>query len=65
VEPHDRFALRCAELRTVLAATGDGDGLLVVCHWGVIRGLTGLEVDNCALVAFDPAPDGRPAVLLE
>ena len=35
----------------------------VVCHWGFIRGLTGLRVQNCSIVRVT-SPDGAAADLV-
>ena len=35
----------------------------VVCHWGFIRGLTGLRVQNCSIAAGHQ-PDGAAADLV-
>ncbi len=45
---------RMGEARAVLAARTDHERLAVVCHWGVIRALTGRTVGNCEIVPFDP-----------
>ncbi len=44
---------RCAEFRAIMATLDDWRHVLVVTHWGFIRGLTGLEVGNAAIVPFD------------
>jgi len=59
-EPRSRLHLRLGELRAALAARDDRPGLALVCHWGVIRTLTGQEVHNCAIVPFDPASPWEP-----
>lgn len=45
---------RCARFRTRMADRHDWPHVLVVSHWGFIRGLTGRRVGNCAVVPFDP-----------
>ena len=45
---------RMGEARAILAARTDHERLAVVCHWGVIRALTGCTVGNCEIVPFDP-----------
>lgn len=45
---------RCASFRAYAGALADWPHLLVVTHWGFIRGLTGCEVANGALLRFDP-----------
>ena len=44
---------RCAEFRSMMANLDDWRHVLVVTHWGFIRGLTGLEVANAAIVPLD------------
>ena len=53
-ETEAEVALRCGDFRTAAAALDDWQLLLVVTHWGFIRGLTGHEVGNGALLRFDP-----------
>jgi len=45
---------RCKRFRLAWAKQEDRAGLLVVTHWGFIRGLTGHSVENGSLTAFDP-----------
>jgi broad specificity phosphatase PhoE len=45
---------RCSRFRALASALEDWRHLLIVTHWGFIRGLTGLEVANAATVAYDP-----------
>lgn len=45
-EPHERFEARCALFRAEMAVQPDRAHTLVVCHWGVIRALTGRNVGN-------------------
>lgn len=53
-EPVTAMRRRMGAARAVLQAL-DGDApTAVVCHWGVIRALTGQTVANCAIVPFDP-----------
>ena len=44
---------RCDQFRSIMATADDWRHVLVVTHWGFIRGLTGLEVANAAIVPFD------------
>jgi broad specificity phosphatase PhoE len=53
-ESEDELLGRCQRFRTTMAATTDWSRVLVVTHWGFIRGLTGQEVQNAAIVTFDP-----------
>ncbi len=45
---------RCRQFRDAMARRDDWQEVLVVSHWGFIRGLTGREIDNCDMVSFDP-----------
>jgi broad specificity phosphatase PhoE len=45
---------RCTRFRLAWAHREDWTGVLVVTHWGFIRGLTGRSVENGSLTAFDP-----------
>ena len=49
---------RCARFRARMAQQPDWATLVVVTHWGFIRGLTGREAENGQILAYDPA-DGR------
>ncbi len=52
-EPEDALIARCRRFVDSARDRDDFDTTLVVCHWGVIRALTGLDVGNCALVHID------------
>ncbi len=45
---------RCASFRLAMAERDDWPRVLVVTHWGFIRGLTGRSVENGTLLNFDP-----------
>ncbi len=45
---------RCQSFRSAVSAREDWRHLLIVTHWGFIRGLTGREVGNAAVVPYDP-----------
>jgi broad specificity phosphatase PhoE len=53
-ETEDEFAHRCRRFHEAVAALEDWPEVLVVTHWGVIRGLTGRSVSNGEWVRFDP-----------
>lgn len=53
-ESEDELHGRCQKFRTAMAEAADWSRVLVVTHWGFIRGLTGQEVQNAAIVPFDP-----------
>ena len=60
-ETEDAFAHRCRRFREAVAGLEDWPEVLVVTHWGVIRGLTGRSVTNGEWVRFDPhAPSAPP-----
>jgi broad specificity phosphatase PhoE len=46
---------RCRRFRSVMAEVEDWRYVLVVTHWGFIRGLTGREVGNAEILSFDLA----------
>lgn len=49
-EAEQALLLRCESFRSRMAPVADWDHIVVVTHWGFIRGLTGQAVTNCALV---------------
>lgn len=49
-EPDDVFRQRLYDLRTFLLGREERE-IVVVAHWGVIRGLTGFDVRNCEVRA--------------
>jgi len=53
-ESEDALAARCRRFHDAQLAEADWDGLLVVSHWGFIRGLTGEAVGNGVALRFDP-----------
>jgi len=53
-ESEDALTLRCRTFRDAHVAAESWDGLLVVSHWGFIRGLTGEAVGNGVALRFDP-----------
>jgi len=54
-ETEEALALRCRSFRDAQVAAREWDGLLVVSHWGFIRGLTGQAVGNGVALRFDPS----------
>ncbi len=50
---------RCRRFRCHMAGQDDWSRVLVVTHWGFIRGLTGQEVHNGAILRFDPTAGAR------
>jgi broad specificity phosphatase PhoE len=44
---------RCSRFRAASSLLEDWRHMLVVTHWGFIRGLTGQEVKNAAVVPYD------------
>lgn len=53
-ETETELMARCNSFRTMMAEVEDWRHVLIVTHWGFIRGLTGQEVANAAVVSFDP-----------
>ncbi|MGH6931594.1 MAG: histidine phosphatase family protein [Dongiaceae bacterium] len=53
-ESESKLARRCRRFHQTARAMSDWRRIAVVSHWGFIRGLTGLETKNGALVRFDP-----------
>lgn len=53
-ESEAALAERCRGFREAQLSDGGWDGLLVVTHWGFIRGLTGEAVGNGVALRFDP-----------
>ena len=56
---------RCARFRDASAVLKDWPHLLVVSHWGFIRGLTGAELANGDMVRFDPVTIATTMVVSE
>ena len=57
-ETEEEIDARCRSFRAHMADTQGWRHVLVVSHWGFIRGLTGHEVGNAAIVPFDPTDPG-------
>jgi broad specificity phosphatase PhoE len=53
-ESEAEVRVRCEHFRRTAAMSTDWPHLLVVTHWGFIRGLTGEELANGAMLRFDP-----------
>jgi len=56
-EDDAQLMARCASFRAAMARRDDWSRLLVVSHWGFIRGLTGQCVQNAERLRFDPTAD--------
>ena len=54
VETEAALNARCLAFRDRQIAADDRREILVISHWGFIRGLTGHTVGNAQLVEFDP-----------
>jgi broad specificity phosphatase PhoE len=64
-ESEDLLAARCTAFRAHMTTQPDWRGVAVVSHWGFIRGLTGLTVQNGAVLRIDPhRPDVEAEMLL-
>jgi glucosyl-3-phosphoglycerate phosphatase len=50
-EPSDAFAKRMRALKSWLEQREE-DVICVVCHWGVVRALSGIEFENCEVRSF-------------
>lgn len=53
-ESESELLARCRHFATVMAESQDWAQVLVVTHWGFIRGLTGQGIGNAQLLQFDP-----------
>lgn len=53
-ESEDEVLVRCRLFRESMADVTDWPQVLVVSHWGFIRGLTGTALDNAESIVFDP-----------
>ena len=62
-ESDDQVRSRCEHFRQSASVLADWSHLLVVTHWGFIRGLTGHELPNGATVRFDPVSADTSAVV--
>ena len=59
-ESEAELAVRCERFHGAAAGMDDWSEVLVVTHWGFIRGLTGQEVPNAAIVGFQPNIQAAP-----
>ncbi len=57
-ETESELLARCDNFRANMAEAEDWRHVLIVTHWGFIRGLTGQEVANAAVLSFDPGHPG-------
>ena len=62
-ETHNEVRERCERFRQDAVRLADWSDLLVVTHWGFIRGLTGEEVANGTALRFDPVNAETRAVV--
>lgn len=60
VETETELSARCRHYRDQRVTGDDWRHLLVVTHWGFIRGLTGQAVENATIVDFDPVNHELP-----
>ncbi len=60
-ETEAELLARCNSFRATMAEVDDWRYVLIVTHWGFIRGLTGQEVANATVLSFDLGrPDAAP-----
>jgi broad specificity phosphatase PhoE len=52
-EPKDQFISRLGDIKSWLLARQERN-IVVVAHWGVIRGLFGIDAANCAIRVMEP-----------
>lgn len=45
---------RCRKFCDAMSASADWPQVAVITHWGVIKALTGLRVQNCETIRLDP-----------
>jgi len=63
-ESEHGLSARCTAFRAHMRTQPDWARVAVVSHWGFIRGLTGLTVQNGAVLRIDPhRPETEPEVL--
>lgn len=53
-ETETQLSRRCQHFRSYAADLDNWRHIVVVTHWGFIRGLTGSEVGNATALTFDP-----------
>lgn len=53
-ETETQLSKRCRRFRDYAAELNNWRHIIVVTHWGFIRGLTGAEVGNATALTFDP-----------
>jgi broad specificity phosphatase PhoE len=54
IESESVFRWRCERFRANTVQIEDWPEVLVITHWGFVRGLTGLSVTNAETIPFDP-----------
>jgi broad specificity phosphatase PhoE len=62
-ESEDAVRARCEHFRRAAALLADWPHVLVVSHWGFIRGLTGEELANGDMIRFDPVSTATTVVV--
>jgi broad specificity phosphatase PhoE len=55
IESWPSLEARCREFRRRMRACADRDAVLIVSHWGFIRGLTGAELHNTEFIRLEHA----------
>ena len=61
IESWNSLEARCAAFCAKLMAMPDRHELAIVSHWGFIRGLTGIELQNAGFLRLDRAGASSPA----
>ena len=64
-ESEETLSARCIAFRAHMRTQADWARVAMVSHWGFIRGLTGITVQNGAVLRIDPhRPEAEPEMLL-
>lgn len=56
-ETEEQLLKRCQSFRAAMQSVLDWPDVLVITHWGFIRGLTGVTVGNSETIPFDPTSE--------
>lgn len=61
IESEAALGQRCERFRVAMAEASDWPEVLVITHWGFVRGLTGRTITNAETIAFDPTNGPLPS----